>query len=80
MRIRVLKEFHDINNFALVHKEGDIFECDEERGNRLVAFKYAEVVEEPSHAEAEAVIEDNVLALETEQPAERKKRARKTKE
>lgn len=45
VKVRVLSEFHDINNFRVVHKAGEEIDVDEERATDLCQRKLAESAE-----------------------------------
>ena len=42
MKVIVVKEFRDIDNFDLIHKVGDIIDVDDARGQRLVEIGVAD--------------------------------------
>lgn len=70
MKVIVVKEFRDIDNFDLIHKVGDIIDVDDARGQRLVEIGVAD----SEKAETETAAPD--LQLETPEPTPEPKRRR----
>lgn len=66
MKVIVVKEFRDIDNFDLIHKVGDIIDVDDARGQRLVEIGVAD----SEKAETETAAPD--LQLETTEPKRRR--------
>lgn len=76
MKVIVVKEFRDIDNFDLIHKVGDIIDVDDARGQRLVEIGVAdsEKAKPTDKAETETAAPD--LQLETPEPTPEPKRRR----
>ena len=44
MKVRVTRNFKDLQNNELIRKKGDVFEVGKERGEELIQKKFAEKV------------------------------------
>lgn len=53
MKVKVISPFHDINDFSVIHREGESLEVSDLRGDRLVRLGYA-VVEQDMAPESPA--------------------------
>lgn len=84
MKVIVVKEFRDIDNFDLIHKVGDIIDVDDARGQRLVEIGLADGEKVATTEKAEAVKTEKAAApdlkLEQPEPATTPEPKRKRKE
>lgn len=81
MKVKVVISFHDAENFAVIHKVGDVLEVSEERAQKLIENKLVTKVvvrniepkTEPKVEEPSAPVE---TAPEVPEEAEKPKRRR----
>ena len=76
MKVIVVKEFRDIEDFNLVHKVGDILDVDNSRAARLVEIGVADGEKVETEAKAETVQTAPELQLPTPETTPEPKRRR----
>lgn len=72
MKVRVIKEFRDKTDFALIREEGQVLEVEEERAQALFAFGVATPLNEQKQ-------QDKEVEKAPEQPQAKQTKARAKK-
>ena len=53
MKVKVIKEFNDLQNDLVTRAVNDVYECSEERAEELIKLGYVEAEKEEEKEEAE---------------------------
>ena len=80
MKVKVVISFHDAENFAVIHKVGDVLEVSEERAQKLIENKLVtKVVVRNIEPKTEPKVEEPSAPVETtpEVPEEAEKPKRR---
>ena len=74
MKVKVVVSFRDVENFALVHKVGDVLNVPEERAQKLIGLKLVTAVEDIQKPEEPTEAEKPVEEAKKVEPKKRRGR------